>query len=162
MRATLRYLIVLALSLFAFAQAQAADAIPGIGPTGPVTKVDGVYQFTEGPAADAQGNVYFSDIPANRIYKIDPQGKVALFLEPSGHTNGLMLLGSGEIGACQMDGQVVAISADDQSIRPLAKEYNGARFNAPNDLVIDRAGGVYFTDPHFRAPDPLPQGKTAV
>ncbi|MFO0896621.1 MAG: SMP-30/gluconolactonase/LRE family protein [Pirellulales bacterium] len=150
------------LIVLSLAQAQAADAIPGIGPTGPITKVEGVYQFTEGPAADRNGNVYFSDIPANRIYKIDPHGKVTPFLEPSGHTNGLMLLGSGEIAACQMDGQVVAISTDDKSIRPLAKEYHGARFNAPNDLVVDRAGGVYFTDPHFRAPDPLPQGKTAV
>ena len=44
----------------------------------------------------------------------------------------------------------------------LADKYDGKRFNAPNDLVIDRAGGVYFTDPAFRAPKPLPQGKTAV
>ena len=40
--------------------------------------------------------------------------------------------------------------------------YEGKRFNAPNDLVLDQAGGVYFTDPRFRAPMPLPQGKEAV
>src|SRR5581483_2852716 len=59
-------------------------------------------------------------------------------------------------------GRVTAISADGKTARPLAEGYEGKRFNAPNDLVIDRTGGVYFTDPHFRAPMPLPQGVTAV
>jgi gluconolactonase len=44
----------------------------------------------------------------------------------------------------------------------LADRYDGKRFNAPNDLVIDKQGGIYFTDPEFLAPKPLPQGKTAV
>jgi gluconolactonase len=47
-------------------------------------------------------------------------------------------------------------------VRALAGTYEGKRFNAPNDLVVDRSGGVYFTDPHFRAPEPLPQAVTAV
>ena len=46
-------------------------------------------------------------------------------------------------------------------MKSLADGYEGKRFNAPNDLVIDRDGGIYFTDPHFRAPMPLPQGVRA-
>ncbi len=73
-----------------------------------------------------------------------------------------MVNAKGEIVACEMAGQVVAYSPDGQSRRVLADKYEGNRFNAPNDLVIDRQGGVYFTDPAFGAPMPLPQGKTCV
>ena len=64
--------------------------------------------------------------------------------------------------ACEMDGRLVSINLKDKKVTPLAPQYKGQRFNAPNDLVIDRTGGIYFTDPHFRAPEPLPQGKVAV
>jgi gluconolactonase len=51
---------------------------------------------------------------------------------------------------------------DTKDKRVLAGEFEGQRFNAPNDLVIDAAGGVYFTDPMFGAPQPLPQGVQGV
>jgi gluconolactonase len=140
----------------------AADKIPGIGPLGEVKKLHSGLQFTEGPAADRQGNLYFSDIPANKIYKLDSAGMLSTFLEPSNHTNGLMVHGTGKIVACEMDGRIVEIDPTTKRVMALAAEYNGKRFNAPNDLVIDRQGGVYFTDPHFRAPTPLPQEKVAV
>lgn len=147
---------------FAVAAGENAEPIPGLGPTGPVVKLHGGFKFTEGPAGDRQGNVYFSDIPANRIYKVDSAGALSVFLEPSNSANGLMVTGSGDIDACEMEGRVVAISPDGKKVRPLAETYEGHRFNAPNDLVVDRTGGVYFSDPQFKAPQPLPQGKTAV
>jgi gluconolactonase len=85
-----------------------------------------------------------------------------VFSDKSGHANGLMVNAKGELVACEMDGQVVAWSADGKTRRVVAGTHDGKRFNAPNDLVLDRAGGVYFTDPAFRSPMPLPQGKTAV
>jgi gluconolactonase len=139
-----------------------AERIPGLGPSGPIRKLHTGLQFTEGPAAGRSGNLYFTDIPANRIYKLDAQGQLSVFLEPSMHANGLMFFGDGRLAACQMDGQLVAIDVGTRSVTTLADRYEGRRFNAPNDLVIDRAGGIYFTDPHFRAPQPLPQGKRAV
>ena len=152
-----------ALLLAAVATAQdRSAAIPGLGPTGPVTKLHTGFAFTEGPAADADGNVYFTDIPNEKIHKIDTSGKLSVFREKSNHANGLMVNAKGEVVACEMDGQVVALSADGKDRRVVAGEYEGKRFNAPNDLVLDKAGGVYFTDPAFRAPMPLPQGKTAV
>jgi gluconolactonase len=120
------------------------------------------FKFTEGPAADRDGNVYFSDIPNERIHKVDADGKLSVFREKSNRANGLMLNSKGEIVACEMAGQVAAYSADGKSRRVLADKYNGKRFNAPNDLVIDKRDGVYFTDPTFGAPMPLPQGKAAV
>jgi gluconolactonase len=68
----------------------------------------------------------------------------------------------GELISCEMDGQIVAVSADGKQARALASMYEGKRFNAPNDLVVDSSDGIYFTDPQFRAPDPLPQKVTAV
>ncbi len=136
--------------------------IPGIGPVGDVVKVHTDFEFTEGPARDHKGNLYFTDIPRERIYKMDLAGKLSVFTEKSRHANGLMVNGAGEILACEMDGAVVAHSPDGKERRVLADSYQGKRFNAPNDLVIDQHGGVYFTDPEYRAPKPLPQGKTCV
>jgi gluconolactonase len=73
-----------------------------------------------------------------------------------------MVNAKGEVVACEMAGQVAAYGPDGKTRRVLADKHDGKRFNAPNDLVIDREGGVYFTDPAFGAPMPLPQGKTAV
>ncbi len=140
---------------------RADDAIKGLGPAGEVKKLHTGFAFTEGPAADKDGNVYFSDIPNERIHKVDLDGKLSVFREKSNHANGLMFNGKGELVACEMDGQVVALSMDGKR-RFVAEKYDGKRFNAPNDLVVDQAGGVYFTDPAFRAPKELPQGKTAV
>ncbi len=64
--------------------------------------------------------------------------------------------------ACEMDGRLKEFSLDDKKETVLADKHEDKRFNAPNDLVIDQSGGIYFTDPRFRAPDPWPQGKEAV
>ena len=145
-----------------FAQAQDKPTkIPHIGPAGDIRKIASDLQFTEGPTDDGQGILYFSDIPANRIYKLDAHGEKSVFLEPSNHTNGLMLNAAGNIVACEMDGRVVEIDVKTKKVRALSEKYDGKRYNAPNDLVIDRDGGVYFTDPRFRAPEPWPQEKEA-
>ncbi|HEX4130848.1 MAG TPA: SMP-30/gluconolactonase/LRE family protein [Pirellulales bacterium] len=158
----MRALMVVLFAGRALAADGSSESIPGLGPTGPITKVHGDFQFTEGPACDRHGNLFFSDVPASRIYKVDRQGNLSTFREPSNNSNGLMFNAAGELVACEMQGRVVAISPDGKHLRPLAETYQGKRFNAPNDLVIDQAGGVYFTDPHFRAPEPLPQGVPAV
>jgi gluconolactonase len=160
-----RYVLALSVA-FVTGSVGAADeetrSIPDIGPAGKIVKLHTGFQFTEGPAAGRDGNVYFSDIPAQRIYKVDAKGKLSVFREKSNRANGLMVNAKGEIVACEMAGRVVAISPDGKKVRVLADKYNGKRFNAPNDLVIDKTGGVYFTDPPFGAPMPLPQGKAGV
>jgi len=140
----------------------AETPIAGLGPIGEVEQIQTDFQFTEGPAKAPDGTIYFTDIPANRIYQLSTEGKMTVFLEPSGHCNGLMVTADGTLYACSMDGQVIKIDRSTKQVTPLASEYQGKRFNAPNDLVIDQSGGIYFTDPHYRAPDPLPQKTTAV
>lgn len=133
-----------------------------IEPTGEVEKVQGDFGFTEGPAWDPKGVLYFTDIPNTTIFRLDDQDEVSKFTDESNHANGLRVTSDGRMLACEMDGQVVVYDLSDNSRKVLAAEYEGERFNAPNDLVNDEQGGIYFTDPLFRAPTPLPQGVQAV
>lgn len=160
MKRTLGIFLLLALPTAVLAQ---DTPIKGIGPTGKIVKLFTKFEFTEGPAADKDGNIYFSDIPENKIlFMIEGRGGFSNFTSMSNHANGLMVSGKGELFACEMDGQVVAYNIKTKARRVVAGTYNGKRFNAPNDLVIDKQGGVYFTDPSFRAPKPMPQDKLAV
>ncbi len=151
-----------ALLLLATLTATAGDTIPGIGPTGPATKLLTGFKFVEGPTADAQGNVYFSDIPATTIYKVAVDGTKSVFTDNSHRSNGLMFNSKGELVACEMEGRVAAWNVNAKTRRIIADSYNGKEFNAPNDLVIDRQDGIYFTDPMFGRKEPLPQEKTCV
>lgn len=142
------------------AQEQSAPSM--IRPTGEVETVHKQFSFTEGPAWDPRGSLYFSDIPNATVYRLDQGDKLTKFTTDSKHTNGIMVAADGRILACQMDGQVVSYDVQNGNATVLADKFEGTRFNAPNDLVIDKVGGIYFTDPLFRAPEPLPQGVQAV
>jgi gluconolactonase len=145
------------------AKENAPAAIPEIGPVdGKVEKLRSGFRFVEGPAADAEGNVYFSDIPSQKIYKVTTHGKFYLVRDNTNHANGLAVNGRGDIVACEMDGRIVLIRRSNKSLIVLANQFDGKRFNAPNELALDRSGGIYFTDPDLRAPRPTPQGKTGV
>lgn len=133
-----------------------------IEPIGEIETVHQSFEFTEGPAWDPRGTLYFSDIPNTSIHRLGDEDALSSFTADSKHTNGIMIAADGRMLACQMDGQVVAYNVDSGEATVLADSYEGQRFNAPNDLVIDQHGGIYFTDPLFRAPQPLPQGVQAV
>src|SRR5438093_10021671 len=124
----------------------AADRIPGIGPTDEVKKVHGGFMFTEGPAADREGNLYFSDVAGNKLHKIDARGELSTVLDPSNNTNGLMLNAAGNIVACEMAGRLIEVNPRTKEVKSLADGYQDKRFNAPNDLVIHRGGGIYLTE----------------
>ncbi|MSU77756.1 MAG: SMP-30/gluconolactonase/LRE family protein [Gemmataceae bacterium] len=158
----MKRLAILASAVIALAGPVHAQVIPGIGPKNKVTKLHGNFKFTEGPAADTKGNVYFTDIPDEKIYKVDLEGKLSVFVEKSNHANGLMFNSKGELVACEMDGQLVAYDVATKKKRTVIDKHDGNRFNAPNDLVIDKNDGIYFTDPSFRAPKPFPQKKLGV
>lgn len=75
----------------ALAQDAPVAGVGPAGPAGPVKKLDGTYKFTEGPAPDADGNVYFSDIPNKTIHKIDAAGKVTRLIDDLPNPNGVRL-----------------------------------------------------------------------
>jgi gluconolactonase len=130
-----------------------------------VKKLVGGFVYTEGPIDDGNGNLYFVDPKdgKGKIYRIDATGQLSLLVANSGRANGLKINRAGEIVACQQDGQIVAYRPDGTAYRVLTSSYCGRRYNAPNDLVIDKHDGIYFTDPFFGAPRPFPpQGVAAV
>lgn len=141
----------------------AQDTNPKIEPLGEFELVKDGFTFTEGPAWDsASGTLYFTDIPNTTIHRLDRNDQLSTFTTDSKHANGLMVAADGRLFACQMDGQVVAYDQQTKKAKLLVSQHNGKRFNAPNDLVLDKVGGLYFTDPLFRAPTPLPQKVQAV
>ncbi|HDZ08796.1 SMP-30/gluconolactonase/LRE family protein [Pseudohongiella sp.] len=105
--------------------------------------------FTEGPVADAAGNVYFSDIPANTNYVWTNDGELQTFRTDSNGTNGLFFDRNWQLFAAEGGaGRITALDSDGQAT-VIVGEHNGQRFNSPNDLWIDASGGIYFTDPRY-------------
>ena len=129
-----------------------------VAPRTKVEKLAGGFTFTEGPAADAKGNIFFSDIPNNRIHKWSPDGELSSFRENSGGSNGLYFDRKGNLLACEGGGRRL-VSIDPQGkVTVLADKYQGKRFNSLNDLWIDPRGGIYLTDPRYgRSRDDMEQ-----
>jgi gluconolactonase len=114
-----------------------------------VNKLAGDFAFTEGPAADKEGNVFFTDIPNNRIHTWTTAGELEIFRDSTGGANGLMFDGEGDLVVCEGANRMVTriTRSGDRSV--LASTFEGKQFNRPNDLWIDPKGGIYFTDPAY-------------
>lgn len=116
-------------------------------------KIDRVatgFQFTEGPIWFAEENyLLFSDIPANKIFKLTPDGKLTIFREPSNNSNGLTRDKQGRLIACEHGKRRVTRTETDGSITILADKFQGKNLNSPNDVVVKSDGAIYFTDPPY-------------
>jgi gluconolactonase len=108
------------------------------------------FLFTEGPTADEKGNVYFTDQPNNRILLWNDVTHLSVFIEPSGRSNGLALDSYGNLWSCADEKNELLRISPDKKIEIFAGLFDGKLFNGPNDLWIDPAGGIYFTDPFYR------------
>ena len=109
------------------------------------------YGFCEGPAADSQGNVYFSDGKNDAIHFYEVGEEVRLFVDDSTDANGMMFNHQGELVACEGAAyRIVAFDVATKKKRVLAGRIGGVHFNEPNDLTIDARDGFYFTDPNYR------------
>lgn len=112
-------------------------------------RIAGGFQFTEGPVWHPRRYLLFSDIPANRIYRLGPDGNVQVWREPSGNSNGLTYDRQGRLVACEHGNRRVSLTAADGPPQPLATYYRGKRLNSPNDAVVRSDGSIYFTDPPY-------------
>ncbi|HWQ91682.1 MAG TPA: SMP-30/gluconolactonase/LRE family protein [Clostridia bacterium] len=148
--------------------AQPPIAVPGAV----LQKLAGGFSFTEGPACDKAGNVYFTDQPQDRILKWSVEGKLSTFMQPCGRANGLSFDREGNLWACaDARNELWKISPDGKAVTVVLKTYNGKLFNGPNDLWITPSrrnevrspadtraasstfrGGIYFTDPYYQRP----------
>lgn len=105
------------------------------------------FEFTEGPYW-YDGRLVFSDIPANTVYQWTPDEGATVFLEPSGHSNGLRTDNQGRLLLAQHDGQVGRLTTNGE-VEPLVQTYEDKRLNSPNDLDVASDGSIYFTDPPY-------------
>ncbi len=123
-----------------------------LAPGAKVEKLSGEFAFTEGPAVDREGNVFFTDQPNDRIMKWSVDGKLSTFMQPCGRSNGLYFDKNGNLLACADEkNQLWAIDPKGE-VTVLVKDYKGKLLNGPNDLWVRPDGGIYFTDPLYKRP----------
>jgi gluconolactonase len=127
----------------------AAESVVAEGATLKKVAVD--YSFTEGPAADRDGNVYFTDQPSDRIVRWDAAtGELTDWLKPAGRANGLYFDPQGNLIACADDKNELWSIAPDKTVIVLVKDYQSKLLNGPNDVWVRPGGGLYFTDPLYK------------
>jgi gluconolactonase len=109
------------------------------------------YSFTEGPAVDRDGNVFFTDQPNDRIVKWDAGTKeFSDWLKPAGRANGTYFDKNGNLLACADEKNELWSISPEKKITVLLTNFGGKLLNGPNDLWIRPDGGIYFTDPLYR------------
>ncbi len=148
---TIRLLLVIALlpSFLSLTSAKTKERtliIKGAKPE----KLAGDFKFTEGPACDSEGNIFFTDQPNNRIMKWSTDNKLSLFGENFGRANGMYFDRKGNLVTCSDEKNELWSIAPDGKVTILIKDYEGKKLNGPNDLWIAHNGGIYLTDPFYK------------
>ena len=105
-----------------------------------------VDSFLEGPVFDATGNLYVTDIPFGRIFRIDPRGQWEQIAEWAGEPNGMKFLNDRELLITDYRNGLMACDIATGTIRPYLDRRNSERFKGVNDLTFDSRGNLYFTD----------------
>lgn len=133
-----------------------------VAPNSTLEKLADGFAFTEGPVSDAQGNVFFTDQPNDRILRWSAEtGKVTEWMKPAGRSNGLDIDAEGNLIACADEQNELWKISPDKEVEILVVDVNGKLLNGPNDCWVDPQGGIYFTDPLYKRPwwerDPVSQ-----
>ena len=102
--------------------------------------------FLEGPVFDAQGNLYVTDIPFGRVFRIDPKGEWELVAQWDGEPNGMKFMSPTELLITDYLNGLMVLDVTRGSLRPLLPRRNTESFKGVNDLCFDRLGNLYFTD----------------
>jgi len=147
----MKYCIQLFLSAVCAAQLLAAETNI-IAPGATLQKLAGDFVFTEGPACDREGNVFFTDQPNDRILKWSIDGKLSTFMQPCGRANGLSFDREGNLWACADEKNELWRIDPARKATVVVKDYQGKLLNGPNDVWIRPGGGLYFTDPYYQRP----------
>ena len=124
---------------------------PVIAKGAKLTLLSDKYSFTEGPAVSKNGDVYFTDQPNNKIIKWSADdNSLSVFMDDAGRSNGMYFDKKGNLITCaDLDNQLWLIDKN-KKVKVLVKDYNGKLLNGPNDLWIDKKGGMYITDPFYK------------
>ncbi len=145
-----KYLTLLFASLITYCVAQKKEIV---APNAQLVLVADAYKFTEGPAVDSNGDVYFTDQPNNKILKWDARtNKVSDYMTDAGRANGLYFDNEGRLLACADEKFELWQIDKDKKVTVLIDKVEGKNLNGPNDLWVDQKGGIYFTDPYYQRP----------
>jgi len=115
-----------------------------------LTKAGSGYSFTEGPAVDPYGNVFFTDQPNDKILKWSEDGSISVYMEGAGRSNGLYFDNDGNLLSCADLNNELWLIDKSKKVTVLVKDFDGKKLNGPNDLWVDPRGGIYFTDPFYK------------
>jgi gluconolactonase len=139
-------LLLLVISLRVFAQDAPYDTLnkPQL--------ISKQFSFTEGASTDKKGNVFFTDQPNNKIWEYSTDGKLSLFLDSAGRSNGMYFDKKGNLVTCADEHDQLWSISPDGKVKVLLKDYQGHLMNGPNDIWIDNKGGIYMTDPYYQRP----------
>jgi gluconolactonase len=121
-----------------------------------VEKIAGGCRWAEGPVYFPAGRyLLWSDAPNNRIMRwLEDDGHVSVFRSPSNFSNGNTSDKHGRLISCEHGPRRVTRTEYDGTVSVLADKYDGKKFNAPNDVVIDSKGAIWFTDPGYGIESP--------
>lgn len=143
------YKALLIISLLFSFQVNAQES-PVIADSATLTLISDGFSFTEGPATDRDGNVFFTDQPNDKIWKYSTTGELTLFMDQTGRSNGMYFDDDGNLLTCaDENGEIWSISPN-KEVTVLVDHFGGQQLNGPNDLWIDPKGGIYFTDPYYQ------------
>ena len=126
------------------------DSIPVVATGATLTQVSNQFTFTEGPAVNKKGDIYFTDQPNDKIWKYDTDGKLSLFMDKTGRSNGMYFDKKGNLISCADEKDELWSIDPDKKVSVLLTNIDGKRMNGPNDLWLDAKGGIYFTDPYYQ------------
>jgi len=132
------------------ANAQLADSVSVVAPGAAVKQISSQFTFTEGPAVNRKGEIYFTDQPNDKIWKYGTDGQISLFMDKAGRSNGLYFDKKGNLISCADAKDELWSISPDKKVTVLLTDFKGQRLNGPNDLWIDSKGGIYFTDPYYQ------------
>lgn len=102
--------------------------------------------FLEGPVFDTQGNLYVTDIPFGRVFRIDPKGEWDLVAQWEGEPNGMKFLNDTELLVTDYKNGLMRLNIQTGQVQTFLERRNSESFKGVNDLVLDSRGNVYFTD----------------
>ncbi|HZK61049.1 MAG TPA: SMP-30/gluconolactonase/LRE family protein, partial [Anaerovoracaceae bacterium] len=148
----INFFILLPVLFICFAFFQKENNTEIIQPGAKLEKLSDGFLFTEGPSADAKGNVYFTDQPNNRIMVWNIKGELSTFMQPCGRSNGLSFDNEGYLWACADEKNELWRISPDKNVNSVPIIYQDKQLNGPNDLWIAPDGGVYLTDPYYQRP----------
>jgi gluconolactonase len=135
---------------------------PGAAPV----KLAGDFSFTEGPAPDKAGNVYFTDQPNDRIMVWSKKKGLSTFMQPCGRSNGMFFDNKGNLWSCADELNELWCISPDKSVAVVLDKFNGKLLNGPNDVWVAPDGSIYLTDPFYKRPwwkhSEMPQDKQCV